>query len=47
MKALDKAICDKKVLIFVDLEGTQFTHEMIEIGAYAVSRIPICNRKKR
>lgn len=36
MKALRKAIRDKKVLIFFDLEGTQFTHEMIEIGAYSV-----------
>lgn len=34
MKALRKAIKDKKTLVFVDLEGTQFTHEMIEIGAY-------------
>jgi hypothetical protein len=34
MKALRKAIKDKRVLVFVDLEGTQFTHEMIEIGAY-------------
>jgi inhibitor of KinA sporulation pathway (predicted exonuclease) len=34
MKALRKAIKDKKVLVFVDLEGTQFSHEMIEIGAY-------------
>lgn len=34
MKALRKAIRDKRVLVFFDLEGTQFTHEVIEIGAY-------------
>lgn len=34
MKALRKALKDKRVLVFLDLEGTQFTHEMIEIGAY-------------
>ncbi|MCI2111782.1 MAG: exonuclease domain-containing protein [Bacilli bacterium] len=34
MKALRKAIKDKRVLVFVDLEGTQLSHEMIEIGAY-------------
>lgn len=36
MKALEKALKDHRYLIFVDLEGTQFTHEMIEIGAYSV-----------
>ncbi len=36
MKALRKAIRDKKILIFFDLEGTQFSHEVIEIGAYSV-----------
>jgi inhibitor of KinA sporulation pathway (predicted exonuclease) len=36
MKALDKALHGKRVAIFLDLEGTQFTHEMIEIGAYSV-----------
>ncbi len=36
VKALRKAIRDKKILVFFDLEGTQFSHEMIEIGAYSV-----------
>lgn len=36
MNALRKAIKDKRVLIFFDLEGTQISHEMIEIGAYSV-----------
>ncbi len=36
MNALRKAIRDKKVLVFFDLEGTQLSHEMIEIGAYSV-----------
>ncbi len=36
VKALRKAIRDKRILIFFDLEGTQFSHEMIEIGAYSV-----------
>jgi DNA polymerase III epsilon subunit-like protein len=35
MKALEKIIKDRRVLVFVDLEGTQLSHEMIEIGAYA------------
>jgi inhibitor of KinA sporulation pathway (predicted exonuclease) len=34
MKALEKALRGKRILVFLDLEGTQFTHEMIEIGAY-------------
>ncbi|MCR5349043.1 MAG: exonuclease domain-containing protein [Bacilli bacterium] len=36
MKELQKAIRGKKCLLFIDLEGTQLTHEMIEIGAYKV-----------
>jgi inhibitor of KinA sporulation pathway (predicted exonuclease) len=46
MKALDKVLREKKYLIFVDLEGTQFTHEMIEIGAYAVALNPDGTVKK-
>lgn len=34
MELLRKALKDKKVLVFVDLEGTQISGEMIEIGAY-------------
>ncbi len=34
MKALEKALKENRVLVFIDLEGTQFSHEMIEIGAY-------------
>ena len=36
VKQLEKALRGKKVLIFLDLEGTQFSHEMVEIGAYKV-----------
>lgn len=36
MKALAKKLKDCRVLIFIDLEGTQFTHEAIEIGAWKV-----------
>ncbi|MBO4540775.1 MAG: exonuclease domain-containing protein, partial [Bacilli bacterium] len=31
-----KALRGRKTLVFMDLEGTQFSHEMIEIGAYKV-----------
>lgn len=34
MKALEKALKENRVLVFIDLEGTQYSHEMIEIGAY-------------
>ena len=33
MKLLDKAIKNRKYLVFLDFEGTQYTHEMIAIGA--------------
>lgn len=36
MKELEKALRGKHCLLFIDLEGTQMTHEMIEIGAYKV-----------
>lgn len=36
MNALRKALRDRRCLIFFDLEGTQFSHEVIEIGAYSV-----------
>lgn len=36
MKALEKALKGYRCLVFLDLEGTQYTHEMIEIGAYKV-----------
>ena len=36
MKDLDKALRGKRCLLFIDLEGTQMTHEMIEVGAYKV-----------
>ncbi|MCQ2741824.1 MAG: exonuclease domain-containing protein [Bacilli bacterium] len=36
MKELEKELRGYKILVFVDLEGTQFTHEMIEIGAHKV-----------
>ena len=34
MKVLEKVLKDRKCLVFLDLEATQFTHEVIEIGAY-------------
>lgn len=33
MKLLDKAIKGHKYLVFLDFEGTQYSHEMIAIGA--------------
>lgn len=36
MLALDKILKGRKTLCFMDLEGTQFTHEMIAIGAIKV-----------
>lgn len=46
MKELSKIVKDKKCLVFLDLEGTQLTHEMIEIGAYKVILKPDCTVKK-
>lgn len=37
MKYLDKHLSGRKSLCFLDLEGTQFSHEMIAIGAVKVS----------
>ena len=34
MKDLQRIIKDKKCLVFIDLEATQISHEMIQIGAY-------------
>lgn len=34
VKALEKIVKDRRALVFLDLEGTQLSHEMIEIGAY-------------
>ena len=36
VKALEKKLRDSKVLVFLDLEGTQISHEAIEIGAWKV-----------
>lgn len=36
MKLLNKAIDNRKHLIFLDIEGTQFSHEIIAIGAVRV-----------
>lgn len=46
MKDLQRAIRGKKCLLFIDLEGTQATHEMIEIGAYKVLLKPDLTTKK-
>ena len=37
MKALDKQLNHVKTLCFLDLEGTQFSHEMIALGAVKVN----------
>lgn len=44
MKELEQYLKDKKHLIFLDFEGTQFSHEMIAIGAV---RVDINNKTKR
>lgn len=36
MQALNKYLMNRKTLCFLDLEGTQFSHEMIAIGAVKV-----------
>lgn len=36
MKALEKRLMGRRTLCFLDLEGTQFSHEMIAIGAVKV-----------
>ena len=36
MRALKKIVSNRKTLCFLDLEGTQFSHEMIAIGALKV-----------
>ena len=33
MEAFKKLIKNKRTLVFLDLEGTQFSHEIIAIGA--------------
>lgn len=37
MKLLERLVKGKKYLVFIDLEGTQMTSEMIEIGAYVAT----------
>lgn len=37
MKKLERALKNHKHLVFLDFEGTQYTHEMIAIGAVACS----------
>ena len=46
MKELDKHVNQRKVLCFLDLEGTQFSHEMIAIGAVKVDLYKDGNIKK-
>ena len=46
MRELEKALRGKRCLLFIDLEGTQVTHEMIEIGAYKVLLKPDFTVKK-
>ena len=36
MKALERKIHEHRCLVFIDLEGAQTSHEIIEIGAYKV-----------
>lgn len=46
MLALEKIIKGRKSLCFIDLEGTQFSHEMIAIGAIKVDIRKDCSIKK-
>ena len=46
MKSLRKVIGNRKSLVFIDLEGTQFSHEMIAIGAVKVDLHKDCSVKK-
>ena len=46
MEALKKILKDKRHIVFFDLEGTQTTHEIIEIGAVAVSLNDECKIRK-
>ena len=46
MKDLEQIIKGRKTLCFFDLEATQITHEIIEIGAYKVTINPDLSIKK-
>ena len=46
MEALEKILKGRKSLCFIDLEGTQFSHEMIAIGAVKVDIRKDCSVKK-
>lgn len=46
MEALKKILRGKKHIVFFDLEGTQLSHEIIEIGAIGVSIGEDCKIKK-
>ena len=47
MKKLVKCLKGHKVLVFLDFEGTQFSHEMIAIGAITVTIDPKTGRIKK
>ena len=46
MKSLVKILNHRKHILFIDLEGTQFTHEMIAFGAIKVDLDDNGNIKK-
>lgn len=46
MEALKKILKGKKHIVFFDLEGTQSTHEVIEIGAIGVTLSENCTIRK-
>lgn len=46
-KKLAKGLKGNKILVFLDFEGTQFSHEMIAIGGESVSIDPKTGRIKR
>lgn len=46
MKELDRILKGRNTICFFDLEGTQISHEIIEIGAYKVSLRPDGTIKK-
>ena len=46
MKKLDTLLKKRKTIAFLDLEGTQLTHEIIEVGLVKVTLNPDNSIKK-
>lgn len=47
MKALEKILKSVKCIVFLDLEGTQYSHEIIEIGAIKTYINPDCTIRRQ